>query len=627
MPSGRVRSKYEGSGDKETHGKRDSSTSRLSKEKLQKEDVRTKTRVREKLATLRSETEKMKRPGAVQARDSHSTTREVKPKTTKPAQSVSRSERKTPVSSITNAAAAPAEKPVITVSSRESIRKSKEESVKPQVRRKETSQQSSARKELLQTAKLPDRMSHPQKIDRSRNRTPQAQKVEEPKPRLGRDRTRTRTLSPTEVKVAKGEPHDNKPRTESKKQKDVENPHAAPMTAGPSIVQSHDQGAGDNAKVQENDDYDYEDDFEDYESDFEEASSDSETSDEAADVKHTGYTSSGSDTESDSESVVVELTPRQPVVEEEKKLDSGNYDLAERRRKGREMQEIKLAMERENEALKEKRNFHAVEAQAIADDEGFEEGKSADRKKFSSTSISLINFVGARKRKQEKKATANARRRGEELLGMIQLDSMSFTLFDLPPIPYEMYMKSYGRSNTMQAHVQTNEDNLSEEVQTDEIVYKNKWTQKPVSFETKNQAKLDPGQEIIMFSQNHLGVGSDSLEEDSDAWKERMKVNTVRMNQFISSAGQARRTVSESEMLCLMFQTMLVLLEEGQKTGSNMLNKNTKEIPFSDGFISLGIESVPFLAGRTVSDLQFPHLHSNTLLTVHKKIEMVGYYH
>jgi hypothetical protein len=49
----------------------------------------------------------------------------------------------------------------------------------------------------------------------------------------------------------------------------------------------------------------------------------------------------------------------------------------------------------------------------------------------------------------------------------------------------------------LQAHVQTNEDNLSEEVQTDEIKYKNKWTQKPVSFQTKNSS-VD---EVTLYSQ------------------------------------------------------------------------------------------------------------------------------
>jgi len=81
--------------------------------------------------------------------------------------------------------------------------------------------------------------------------------------------------------------------------------------------------------------------FQDYESDFED-SVDSDASDEGADI--------GNDDSTESE--LVELTPRlHPFVEEEKKLDSGNYDLADRRQKTREIQELKNALERENEAL------------------------------------------------------------------------------------------------------------------------------------------------------------------------------------------------------------------------------------------------------------------------------------
>jgi hypothetical protein len=47
-------------------------------------------------------------------------------------------------------------------------------------------------------------------------------------------------------------------------------------------------------------------------------------------------------------------------------------------------------------------------------------------------------------------ATATAKKRGEKLLDMIRLDTVSFTLFDLAPVPYEVYMKSYGCSNTLQ---------------------------------------------------------------------------------------------------------------------------------------------------------------------------------
>jgi len=35
-------------------------------------------------------------------------------------------------------------------------------------------------------------------------------------------------------------------------------------------------------------------------------------------------------------------------------------------------------------------------------------------------------------------------------MGMIKLDTVSFTLLDLPAIPYEQYIKMYGRSNMTQ---------------------------------------------------------------------------------------------------------------------------------------------------------------------------------
>jgi hypothetical protein len=47
-------------------------------------------------------------------------------------------------------------------------------------------------------------------------------------------------------------------------------------------------------------------------------------------------------------------------------------------------------------------------------------------------------------------ATATAKKRGEELLDMIQLDTVNFTLLELAPVPYEVYMKIYGCSNTLQ---------------------------------------------------------------------------------------------------------------------------------------------------------------------------------
>jgi hypothetical protein len=82
-------------------------------------------------------------------------------------------------------------------------------------------------------------------------------------------------------------------------------------------------------------------------------------------------------------------------------------------------------------------------------------------------------------------------------------------------------------------------------------------------------------------------------------------------------------------MLCYInvvsiLQVVSVLLEEGEMLSANKLNRNMMDIPFSDGYISLGVESVPFLAGRPVTIICFPHRHSSLLLTVHNKTALVS---
>ena len=51
-------------------------------------------------------------------------------------------------------------------------------------------------------------------------------------------------------------------------------------------------------------------------------------------------------------------------------------------------------------------------------------------------------------------------------------------LFELQPLNiYEVYMKSFGRTNTEQVAVQTNEDCLEQETQTEDIEVEAKWCQ------------------------------------------------------------------------------------------------------------------------------------------------------
>lgn len=46
--------------------------------------------------------------------------------------------------------------------------------------------------------------------------------------------------------------------------------------------------------------------------------------------------------------------------------------------------------------------------------------------------------------------------RGERLLQMITLDSMNFSLFEMSPVPYHIFMRSYARKNTTQVCIRFN---------------------------------------------------------------------------------------------------------------------------------------------------------------------------
>lgn len=55
-----------------------------------------------------------------------------------------------------------------------------------------------------------------------------------------------------------------------------------------------------------------------------------------------------------------------------------------------------------------------------------------------------------------KSAASRARHRAEDLQNMIELDTVCYDMLDLPPVKeYELYIRSFGRSNTKQVSQNT----------------------------------------------------------------------------------------------------------------------------------------------------------------------------
>ncbi|XP_026687254.1 WD repeat-containing protein 60-like, partial [Diaphorina citri] len=132
-----------------------------------------------------------------------------------------------------------------------------------------------------------------------------------------------------------------------------------------------------------------------------------------------------------------------------------------------------------------------------------------------------------------KKKNVKRKKRSDYLLDMIKLDRLSYVIYECPPIPYEVYIKCYGRSNTQQVLVQTNDDNLDEEIQTEPIDNHTKWTQCPISF------SISDTDTIGRLKYETSGVGTADMEgETSGSFEYRFLENSAGLGQFIEKFGQ-----------------------------------------------------------------------------------------
>lgn len=95
-----------------------------------------------------------------------------------------------------------------------------------------------------------------------------------------------------------------------------------------------------------------------------------------------------------------------------------------------------------------------------------------------------------------------------------------------------------------------------------------------------------------------MGVGGDK--PDYNALLTNPLYDTLKLNEFLSKAGKV----------------VLALLEE-KEFGGNILQNETHEFPFSEGFIKLSVSSLSFLCGRQVSMLHYSEINNKVLMSIH----------
>lgn len=212
----------------------------------------------------------------------------------------------------------------------------------------------------------------------------------------------------------------------------------------------------------------YEDDFETYESDFEHYSSSSSSKYNDISGEETSTSSVTSEEENDK---LAPMELQATTVPVEERLDSGNYHMPDTSLK------VPYSLKQYMANVNPTTNEILRNNPASLSDEGYEEQKS----------LQFVNFLDAKKRYRAEEKANQRRKRGEHILSMIKLDKVNFTLFSLPPVPYDVFIKTYGKRNTIQSATQTGDENINEETQTDIIECASKGTQFPFRFSKSDE--------------------------------------------------------------------------------------------------------------------------------------------
>lgn len=259
----------------------------------------------------------------------------------------------------------------------------------------------------------------------------------------------------------------------------------------------------------------------------------------------------------------------------------------------------------------------------------------------------FIDFKKSKEKKRKKRIFEQMMQRAKDILSMVTLHEMSFILCEMKPISYELYMAIFGRTNSTQVAVQTFEDGITEEVQTDEVAMDCKWTQYPVKF-SKFDVYLNDNnvqKNNRRNSDDFISKFNSLLDEKTDKGchndleiLKRYKENPLRV------LLEQKDGVGNCEMLPYDTYNTKVnkdfsinklgkFLKKVESRISHVLNSNAhglgsedvvkSSLPFSSGYVAITTKNVSdeksFLKSAKITGVIFSENISHLILTVHAK--------
>lgn len=201
-----------------------------------------------------------------------------------------------------------------------------------------------------------------------------------------------------------------------------------------------------------------------------------------------------------------------------------------------------------------------------------------------------------------------------ELMKKINLDTMTFTLFELKPIPYDLYMKIYGHKNTNQSSTQTVGNMIDQDVQTDKKTQQTMWTQFPAQFNVNAISNENNYQDRV-----GCGEGIDNMNETRNS-DECLLEDTLKIINRINTIRDVRTTKPiDYERLNFFLQKSAVTISAICNTSVAMKDLHKPDIALSDGFFEISISTSKILNDTAVYYLYTNPRIENLLYLVHRR--------
>lgn len=383
---------------------------------------------------------------------------------------------------------------------------------------------------------------------------------EQPK---SRERTRTRTIAPEESLLIK---RDKAKETEMLKNEVVKPKEIVkdPVTFEINFEEPKEVIASKEIEIV--DEYNYESDFESYESDFEDEPDEKTLSDKT-------------DSSNDEHEEIAEA--------EGARIDSGNFDMSTKK--------SVVTPNGQPDSIDDTINSH---------DSG-------------------ISYDDQNKRMTSPKAQAFYKR-GQELMKKITFDEMTFNLFEIKPIRYDVFMQLYGQTHMEQTFTQTESQVINEEVQTDRISESHMWTQYPATFSKKGF--LEIGSKQYNEEKHGVGDGDEEILVNTQTTDDLpgLEQSLVMLNNFFKTDDSIK--IAGSSQNTTDFKSLTKFLQNAAFTISHIVDKKSKnqELLPSKMNISRGMFSIKFTQIETLKNTVVTKLYTNlclnnVLLTIHKQ--------